>query len=76
MVQAAPVQIDLLAWPDVQAAEQRTVAAHERWSEASRKYRVSPHGEVNVRLRALQDASEEVLRAELALQAVVRQASR
>jgi hypothetical protein len=63
-------QPDLLSWPAFQEAEARTVAARAAWGEARRRYQRAPHGTRESRLRALEEASQEALRADLALAAL------
>ncbi len=59
--------IDLFAWPAVRAAQDRVEAAEQARQEALRRHRCAPHGEVQSRLKALQEASHEALKAELDL---------
>ena len=63
-------QPDLLNWPAFQEAEARTVAARAAWAAAQRRYRLAPLGMRQSRLRALEEASQEALRADLALAAL------
>lgn len=59
--------VDLLSWPDVKDAEAAALDTRAAWSLAQRRYRIAPHGERQSRLRALQEAAEAALRADLEL---------
>lgn len=68
------MELDLLTWPEVDAARAVVADRHARQVEAERRYRLSPHGERQARLKALQEAVQGSLEAELALAALVREA--
>jgi hypothetical protein len=63
--------LDLLAWPAVADARGRLAAALDDQAVAERRLRCAPHGEITNRRRAFQEAVHEVLRAQIALAAVV-----
>lgn len=65
--------LDLLTWPEVREAEADLASAHAEQAEARRRYRLSPHGQRQVRLNALQEAVQRSLKAEIAM-ARLRQA--
>lgn len=74
MAARAPSSIDLFAWPAVRAARLRLEAAEQARLDAIRRYRVAPHGELQSRLRTLQEAAHEALRARLELEQATREA--
>ena len=53
----------------VLAAADQAAAADEAWAAAQRRFRLAPQGQRESRLRALQEAAQEALRAELQLKA-------
>ena len=55
--------LDLLSWPAVREAEAAVVAAQQAWTEAQRRYHFAPHGKREARLKVLQEAAHEALRA-------------
>lgn len=64
--------LDLLAWSEVREAEAALASAHAEQAEAQRRYRLSPHGQRNARLKALQEAVQRSLEAELLLARTIR----
>ena len=64
--------LDLLTWPEIRDAEAALASAHAEQAEAQRRYRLSPHGERTARLRALQEAVQRSLEAELLLARIKR----
>ena len=70
MAAARPTTPDLLAWPAMKAAADRLEAAEAARVRAARRYQYAPHGEKESRLRALQEATQEALAAQLALAAI------
>jgi hypothetical protein len=74
MAAAAPPACDLFVWRDEQDARARAAAAVEVRDLALARYRRAPHGQVLVRLRALQEATENLLRAEAAVADIERKA--
>ncbi len=61
---AAP---DLLAWPEIREAEERSRRADEAWRRAKYRAHHAPHGKRGGRNRALSEATQEALRASAAL---------
>lgn len=59
--------LDLLTWPELRDAEADLLAARARYREAQRRWRLAPHGQRTTRLRALQEAVQGSLSAELRL---------
>ncbi len=59
--------LDLLSWPELEAAKAALASAHARQVEARRRVRCAPHGEIQSRLSALQEAVRASLKAELDL---------
>lgn len=64
--------LDLLTWPEIREAEAALASAHVEQAEAQRRYRLSPHGQRSARLKALQEAVQRSLEAELLLARVIR----
>lgn len=64
--------LDLLTWPEIREAEAALASAHAEQAEAQRRYRLSPHGQRVARLKALQEAVQRSLEAELLLARIVR----
>lgn len=64
---------DLLDWPEVKAARDGLAAAEAARLDAAKRLKRAPHGELQARKRALQEATHEALRAALALRAVERE---
>lgn len=58
---------DLFGWSEAEETQQRLQALHAARAVAARKVRVAPRGQVQARHGALQAATVEALRAELAL---------
>lgn len=82
----AEADLDLLMWPEVQAARaahaavldaaaRRIEIATEAYRSAVRRYRLSPHGEAGRRKVALRQANVDLLRAELDYAALERAGS-
>lgn len=61
------MSLDLLTWSELQDAKAALASAHAEQDEAARRHRCAPRGEVEARLRALQEAVQASLKAELAL---------
>jgi hypothetical protein len=68
--------IDLLAWPAVAEARARLDQAEAARETAATRYRLAPWGERQNRLKAFQAASQEALKAQIALDQAVREGSR
>ena len=66
---------DLLAWPEVKAAEERAREAQAEWARARWRAHYAPHGKRAERVRALSEASAAALRATLELQRLRGEAS-
>ena len=58
-------QPDLLAWPELHAAELRREQAEAAYEIARRRFHFAPHGQRDQRRRAMEEASKELLRAEV-----------
>lgn len=56
----------------VLAAADQAAAADEAWGTAQRRFLLAPHGERESRLRVLQEAAREALKAGLAVDAARR----
>lgn len=56
----------------VLAAADQAAAADEAWAAAQRRFLLAPHGERESRLKTLQEAAREALRAALAIEAARR----
>lgn len=67
---AAPAAPDLLAWPEVKAAQDRARAAETALRRARHLAHHAPRGQRTARLKALSEASAEALRAGVELQRV------
>jgi len=76
MVRADPRTGDLLAWPELAEARARAEAAEDARLKAAGRYRRAPHGEVQNRLRALQEATAEALKAWSEFEAVENRTAR
>lgn len=63
---------DLLDWPEVKAARDGLAAAEAARLKAADRIRRAPHGEIQHRQRALQEATHAALRAAMELDAVER----
>lgn len=61
------MSLDLLTWPELRDAEADLASAHVQQAEATRRVRCAPHGELVARQRALQEAVQTSLMAELHL---------
>jgi hypothetical protein len=72
MAARATPSVDLFAWREVADARAAAEEAAARRERAAERYRFAPHGEVLNRLNALQEATEEALRAALALAEITR----
>lgn len=59
--------LDLLSWPELREAQADLATAHADQVEAVRRVRCAPHGEIVTRQRALQEAVQRSLQAELHL---------
>ncbi|MGZ8362462.1 MAG: hypothetical protein ACXW3D_01265 [Caulobacteraceae bacterium] len=70
----AAQSIDLFAWPTVKAARDQAVAAHDAMTEAQRRVRCAPIGELGNRRNDLQKAVAATLEAELAWIAAIEEA--
>lgn len=70
-VAAAP---DLFAWREVEDARAAAEAANEARERAIQRLHTAPHGEVQNRARALQEATHRALIAELAAARMAREA--
>lgn len=69
---ARSAQPDLLSWPYMAQAEARVRAAEAARDQARRRAHGAPKGELKERLRDFQEATDEALRAEIALADLVR----
>lgn len=68
MAARAPLpEIDLLAWPAVAAARAELEAAEAARLVAAQRWRLAPHGQVQSRLRAFQEATLRALKAKAVL---------
>lgn len=63
--------IDLLAWPTVADARAAVEAAEAARDVAFRRWKLAPHGEIESRLKAFREATQEALTAAAALKAVL-----
>ena len=70
----AATTTDLLAWAVAQDAEAEKVAANLARSAAERRYLYAPVGQRLARLKAVQEATQRALTADLAAQAARREA--
>lgn len=71
---APSLSIDLLAWPAVEAARAELIAAEEARAVAEQRWRWAPHGQVQDRLRAFQEATHRALNARRALERITAEA--
>lgn len=60
---APALAFDLLAWPAIEAARAERDAAELARAEALDRWRYAPRGKAQERLRALQEATQRLLRA-------------
>ncbi|MGI8839739.1 MAG: hypothetical protein ACR2F8_02975 [Caulobacteraceae bacterium] len=72
MAARAASSVDLFVWREVADARAAAEAAQGRRERAAERYRYAPRGEILNRLRAFQEATEEALRAGLALAEAAR----
>ncbi|MGH7027355.1 hypothetical protein [Brevundimonas sp.] len=64
------MSLDLMSWPELRDAEADLASAHAQQAEATRRVRCAPHGEISARQKALQEAVQRSLQAELHLHQV------
>lgn len=64
------MDVDLLSWPELRAAQAELAAAHAGQAEAARRLRCAPRGFLCARQIALQEAVRRSLAAELRLASV------
>lgn len=65
-------RFDLFTWSDEAEAAAELAQAEEAYALAERKARVAPHGEIQTRRARLQQATHQLLAAELQLARIQR----